>query len=107
MTLWVIFRVGCRTSLLAGLFAVTALFAAAAEAPDSADQSYAQGVEALRHAQWKSAVAAFEQALSLDPHRADAANGLGVAFGKLGDASDSESAFRRAIAIDPAFAEAH
>ena len=73
----------------------------------SADQSYEQGVQALRQEQWKSAATSFEQSLKLDPKRADAANGLGVALGKLGDSRVSQAAFRRAIEIDPGFAEAH
>ena len=73
----------------------------------SADQSYEQGVQALRQEQWKSAATSFEQSLKLDPKRADAANGLGVALGKLGDPRVSQAAFRRAIEIDPGFAEAH
>ena len=52
------------------------------------------------------AVAAYREALALDPHMAVAMNNLGALLGSAGENAEALDLFRAAVAADPAYAEA-
>ena len=65
------------------------------------------GVALQDAGQWQAAVAAFEQAVGLQPDYAIALNNLGNALAKLGRHDEAVTRYRQAIDCKPEYAEAH
>jgi Flp pilus assembly protein TadD len=65
------------------------------------------GLVYLDTQRFDAAMAAFAQAVLLEPRNARARNYLGVAVGQMGWFDGAEAEFRRAIEFDPAYADAH
>ncbi len=64
------------------------------------------GFVLMQQQQWKRAVAAFKQAISLDPRYERAFYNLGISYRKLNDLNAAESAYRSAVEINPYYNEA-
>ena len=64
-------------------------------------QSFTRGIEAMRLGDAQSAVAAFEQARTINPHVAEAHVNLGFAYLALRRPREAATAFDRALTIDP------
>jgi Flp pilus assembly protein TadD len=73
----------------------------------SADQSVAAGVEAMRTGKLAEARMDFEKALRDQPQSAEANLQLGLLYGQLGNVTSASEAFRKAVRVKPDWAEAH
>lgn len=71
------------------------------------EQYWEEGIQFYSRGQYREALAAFEQALRLDPHFADAYFGKGNAFYFMKRYEDALLAFEQAIRLDPHNAALH
>jgi hypothetical protein len=53
------------------------------------------------HERWPEAIAAYRQAIALDPNDGDSYNQLGVLYEMAGDAAETEQAFLKALELSP------
>ncbi len=60
-----------------------------------------RGREHRQKAAWEQALAAYQQALALDPHNVAAHNDLGGIYEQLDDAQQAEAHYRAALQIEP------
>ena len=56
---------------------------------------------------YEEALAAYQQAVALDPQLADPHHGLGTVYRVLGRDEEALAAYQQAVALDPQFAFAH
>jgi len=101
---------GARGSILPALvvagFAIWLVPLARADGRD-AEAAHLAGVEAARSQDDAAAVAAFEEALRLDPRRVDSWLELGMAHGRLKHWDEAITANKRALELDPANVKGH
>ncbi|HXJ01620.1 MAG TPA: tetratricopeptide repeat protein [Micropepsaceae bacterium] len=105
---------GAANHLLGGIYYRQGKFGLAREhleracsAPDATPEmfnNYGAALKALGDA--KSAIAAYQRALALDPNYADALNNLGVIYRMQRQPDKAVESFRRAAALKPELAEA-
>jgi tetratricopeptide (TPR) repeat protein len=74
--------------------------------PAAASAALQRGLAALRQDDQQTALAAFQQALQLDPGNVEAANHLGLVYRKLGQWPEAERALQQALSLEPARAVA-
>ncbi len=65
------------------------------------------GGTSIKSCMYKVGIAAFKQAISIDPGYAEAHNNLGVAYGKSGMYKEAIEAYKQAIRINPDYAKVH
>jgi predicted O-linked N-acetylglucosamine transferase (SPINDLY family) len=76
-------------------------------AEPSAAAHYRRANELMGLGRWADALAAYEEALALDPRMAKACCNRGVALGRLGRHEDALASYQRALDIEPGDALAH
>ncbi len=75
--------------------------------PEAAEMHFDLGVTLARQAKPQDAIAAYRNALAIDPNLAEASNNLGILLGANGDLEAAGRAFVQAIAADSDYAEAY
>jgi tetratricopeptide (TPR) repeat protein len=75
-------------------------------APESADQSFSQGIQAYQRGQFSIAERRFAAAASAAPRAVDAWVNLGVAAWEAADTAQASRAWQRALRLDPLETEA-
>jgi tetratricopeptide (TPR) repeat protein/catechol 2,3-dioxygenase-like lactoylglutathione lyase family enzyme len=76
------------------------------QGPDAND-AYTRGLDLCDSGDFKSAVKAFQQAITIQPHRAETHFNLGRAYHELGQLSEAIPAYRSAVRLAPEMNAAH
>jgi tetratricopeptide (TPR) repeat protein len=90
-------------SLAGGTPSLTSTMASGAQTPtaETANDFFKQGWAKMHQSDWQGAVAAFDQAIKLDPKKVDAYMERGASKLMLGDQSGGMADYDQAVKIDP------